>query len=77
MDVVLVVCKVLLGMKAEIMPDWLLIGIIWQMIWGGGQRVVGVLVVGVAGWVLMRLGAVLSILSFGWVACCRACSGPV
>lgn len=61
---VLVVC-IALGMKAEIIPDWLLTGIIWQMIWEVGQRVAVVVIAGVAGWVLTLLGAVRSILSIG------------
>ena len=66
----LAVCNVP-GIKAEMIPDWLLTGIIWQKIWGVGQRVV--VETGVAGWVLTPLGAVLSVLSFEWMASCLAC----
>ena len=58
----LAVCNVL-GMKAEMIPDWLLTGIIWQKIWGAEQRV-EVVGAGGASWVIRLLGAVLSVLGF-------------
>lgn len=62
-------------MKAEIIPDWLLTGNIWQMICGlateGGDRVAGAAGMGGLCWVLTCVGVEkLSMQNLVGLACC-------